>query len=345
MLTAVTLSDYGLLTPPKASETSIPFIAHLNIDADGWQRSDHSDSYTNEFPTPSSVPSDSDMGGDQAELGLPSVSNLSVLFCGSQKPPVSLPESDGALFARLAALKDNARPPTAPAESLDALNLRLTALKGPKAAPADLQDLQNRLETLKGHDKGLPSMSELEGRLAMLKGSSAPSEHKLASLEGNPERQLLDFDPDVELNDEQLEALANMSDPTSNPDADHDILIGSISPLAEPHKQWAQLVGCSSFGDKEASGPSSARPDLSQALDSEEELSDEQLQALACMGTSHAAAVPAWAAALGVCAEDLRHDSDSDEPGAGPPAATRRGKQTATWCKPQQPSTGRRNPQ
>ena len=210
-----------------------------------------------------------------------------------------------------------------PVESLDALNDRLSALKGPKAGPADMQNLEHRLDILKGRNKEPPSWLELDGRLAKLKGSSGTQKGKLAALDGRLEGELLpDFDPDVELNEQQLEALANMSDHDPDTvDADQDDFAAEASTSStddatagqhQPVKSGASLK--SGAGHQTAAGRFvSGRPDVSQVvldMEAEEELSHEQLLALANMGpSSAAAAAPAWAAALGLSAQDLWHDS------------------------------------
>ena len=245
-----------------------------------------------------------------ADLDLPSAPQSPVLPESSHKPSAVIPDTEEVLFARLTALKSSADTLTGPAASLDALIDRLSALKGPKAVPADMHDLHSRLDILKGRDKVPPSLLELEGRFAKLRGSLDPPKGKLV-----PGNAVLDYDPVVELNEQQLEALANMSDH----DAMRDDLADDspISPCNDcAHKLHVPSVMSRAAQQTAAGIPVHATSDSTQMIQdsaAEEELSHEQLLALANMPSSSTAAVPAWAAALGLSAEDLHHDSDADE--------------------------------
>ena len=248
--------------------------------------------------------SDADLG----DLDLPSAPQLPALPESSQKSSAAVPDTEEALFARLTALKSSVDTHTGPAASLDALNDRLSALKGPKAVPADMHDLHSRLDILKGRDKVPPSLLELEGRLAKLMGSSGPP--KLA-----PGNAVPDYDPVVELNEQQLEALANMSDHDGNTaDAPSDDLADDspISPCNDfTHKLCVPSLMSKAAQQTAAGIPVHATSDLTQVMQdsaADEELSHEQLLALANMPSSSTAAVPAWAAALGLSAQDLHHE-------------------------------------
>ncbi len=250
-----------------------------------------------------------------ADLDLPSAPQFPVLPESSQKPSAAVPDTEEALFARLTALKSSADTLTGPAVSVDALNDRLSALKGPKAVPADMHDLQSRLDVLKGRDKVPPSLLELEGRLAKLRGSLGPPKGKLA-----PGNAVPDYDPVVELNEQQLEALANMSDHDANTtDAMSDDLADDspMSPCNDfTHNVRVPSVMSRAAQQTAAGIPVHATSDSAQMIPNsaaEEELSHEQLLALANMPSSSTAAVPAWAAALGLSAQDLHHDSNADE--------------------------------
>ena len=250
-----------------------------------------------------------------ADLDLPSAPQFPVLPASSQKPSAAVPDTEEALFARLTALKSRADTLTGPAVSLDALNDRLSALKGPKAVPADMHDLHSRLDILKGRDKVPPSLPELEGRFAKLRGILDPSKGKLV-----PGNAVLGYDPVVELNEQQLEALANMSDHDANTtDAMRDDLADDspISPCNDcAHKLRVPSVMSRAAQQTAAGIPVHATSDSTQMIQdsaAEEELSHKQLLALANMPSSSTAAVPAWAAALGLSAQDLHHDSDADE--------------------------------
>ncbi len=257
-----------------------------------------------------------DSDADLADLDLPTAPTFPVLPESSQKPSAAVPDTEEALFARLTALKSRADTLTGPAASLDALNDRLSALKGPKAAPADMHDLHSRLDVLKGRDKVPPSLLELEGRFAKLRGSLDPPKGKLV-----PGNAVPDFDPVVELNEQQLEALANMSDHDPNTtDAMSDELAddSSMSPCNDfTHKLHVPSVMSKAAQQTAAGIPVHATLESTQMIvqDSveEEELSHEQLLALANMPSSSTAAVPAWAAALGLSAQDLHHDDDAGE--------------------------------
>ena len=288
-------------TAPHASAADLP--ASVSPDANPTVVSAATPSASSEVDT------EADTEADSPVLKLPSISHLSVLSVSNQKPAATLPESDEDLFARMTALKDSANQPTATAETLDALNDRLSALKGPKPSPADLQELHKRLDTLKGRDKEAPSLAELEGRLAKLKGSSALPKGKPSMLKGKSEWQTVpDFDPDVELNEDQLEVLANMSEHgSSNVDGQGFFIDPTSQSTNAPEQQPHIAAASSSYG---------AGPDVRQVLqglESEDELTEQQLLALASMRPKAAADVPAWAAALGLSAEDLHHDSDADE--------------------------------
>jgi len=257
------------------------------------------------------------LDANSADLDLPGAPQFPVLPESSQKPSAAFPDTEEALFARLTALKSSADALTGPAGSLDALNDRLSALKGPKAVPADMHDLQSRLDILKGRDKIYPSLSELEGRFAKLRGSLDPPKGKLV-----PGNAVPDYDPAVDLNEQQLEALANMSDHDRNTaDAMSDDLAADspISPCADfTHKLCANS---STSVMSKAAQQTAAGIHVHETTDSTqmmqdsaaEELSHEQLLALANMPSSSTAALPAWAAALGLSAQDLHRDSDADE--------------------------------
>ncbi len=249
-----------------------------------------------------------------ADLDLPSAPQFPVLPESSQKPSAAVPDTEEALFARLTALKSSADTLTGPAASLDALNDRLSALKGPKAVPADMRDLHSRLDILKGRDKVAPSLSELEGRFAKLRGSLDTPMGKLV-----PGSAVLDYDPVVELNEQQLEALANMSDHDANTtDAMSDDL-ADARPISSSNDLTHKL--CVSSVMSKAAQQTAVGILFHETSDStqmmqdsaDEELSHEQLLAFANMPSSSTAAVPAWAAALGLSAQDLHHDSDADE--------------------------------
>ncbi|DBA90127.1 hypothetical protein WJX77_007927 [Trebouxia sp. C0004] len=273
-----------------------------------------------------------------AGLDLPSAPQFPVLPKSSQKPSTAVPDTEEALFARLTALKSSSE--TCPAVSLDVLNDRLSALKGPKAAPADMHDLESRLDILKGRDKISPSLLELESRLSKLRGSLGPPKGKPV-----PGNAVPDYDPVVELNEQQLDALASMSDHHPNiTDAMSDELAADspFSPCAdftlEHHANSSTFVMSKAAQQTAASTSVPETSDSIQMMQdsaAEAELSHEQLLALANMPFSSTAAIPAWTAGLGLSARDLRHDSVADE-ATEVELATRQGAQQS-----QQGRTGR----
>ena len=221
-------------------------------------------------------------------------------------------ETEEDLLARFSALKAS---PTAPAEDLNSLTDRLVALKGPKVTAAELQDLQSRLEDLKGSKNTVP-LSELEGRLAKLKGTSPSPIGQPSQLKSRSAQQLIpDFDPDVELNQEQIfEALASVSDSHAENGPSEKCLRETTHEQQQPH-----------IKPTPANVAAASPTDLRQALqdfdpEDEDSISEQQLRALASMPTIGAAGtpqsskgVPQWAAALGLSAQDLQHGSKLDE--------------------------------
>lgn len=258
---------------------------------------------------------------DLAHLDLPSAPQFPVLPESSQKPSSVGPNTEEALFARLTALKSSADTLPVPAASLDALNDRLSALKGSKTVPPDMHDLESRLDVLKGRDKVPPSLLELEGRLAKLRGSLDPPEGHPPKGKLVPGNAVPDYDPVVELNEQQLEVLANMSDHDSNTTdamSDKSLADSPFSPCADSTLEYhgnSSTSVMSKAAQQTATGMLvHETSDFIQMMqDSEAELSQEQLLALANMPSSSTAAVPAWAAALGLSAQDLRRDIDADE--------------------------------
>lgn len=292
--------------------------------------------------------SQGDAQDETAAIELPSTADLPSLAKTSQSVSNSdhATESEEELFARLTALKDQAPQKNSRADTASTLDDRFDALKGAKPAIPDLADLHKRLDTLRGRDQQLPSMPELEGRFAKLQALSAKRKGMShMTLDG---QAVPDFDPDVELNQQQLEALANLSHARGSPDASNDLyseenlsnfLTATASLRADLDKQLQQNAqehqqnqpqkerrgqqrqpnsAClpprhesyheaSASDDGETGTPTAARPDpkqVLQSLDSQDDLSEQQLQALANIGDS-TDAVPAWAAAVGLSAQDL----------------------------------------
>lgn len=251
---------------------------------------------------------------DHAEtcaLDLPSVPPSSALPARINATQTGCAETEEDLFARFTALKAST---AAPVEDLNHLTDRLAVLKGPKVTAAELQDLESRLEVLTGGKNTVP-LSELEGRLAKLKSTLPASIGQLGQLKGRSERQLIsDFDPDIELNQEQLEALASLGDSYAENSPFEQCLIESTDPQKQPPiKPTPANVA--------AASPSDLRQVLQNfGLEDEDCISEQQLRALASLPTTGAAGtpqscegVPQWAAALGMSAQDLQHGSDPEK--------------------------------
>ena len=247
---------------------------------------------------------------EKSALDLPSVpassaspARLNIVQAGHE-------ETEEDLLARYTALKAST---AAPAEDLNTLTDRLVALKGPKVTAAELQDLQSRFEGLKG-PKSTVLLSELEGRLAKLKGTSPAPIGQLSQLERKSDRQLIpDFDPDVELNQEQLEALASVGDSYAENSSFEKYLRESTEQQQPPVEPAP--------GNVAAATPMDLQQVL-QDFDPEDEdyISEQQLRALASMPSKGAAGtpqcsegVPPWAAALGLSAQDLQHVSEPED--------------------------------
>ena len=299
-----------------------------------------------------------DAQDEPAAIDLPSTADLpSLAKTGQSVSNVDhATESEADLFARLTALKNKGPKNNGSADTASTLDDRFDALKGPKPAIPDLADLHKRLDTLKGRDQQLPSMPELEGRFAKLQALSAKSETNLHTTAGG--QAVPDFDPDVELDQQQLEALANLPHVSGSPDASNDVdsednlskyVTATASLRADLDKQLQQNrqeqkhqqnqqpkernrqqrqpfskyppLRHASFHEaiasdvRETETPRAARPDpkqVLQSLDLQDDLSEQQLQALANMGDS-TDAVPAWAAAAGLSAQDLIPSNDAGE--------------------------------
>ena len=245
-------------------------------------------------------------------LDLPSVPAISGTPARTNKTAAAATETEEDLFARLAVLKAST---AAPAEDMDTVKDRLAALKGPKISAAELQDLQSRLQDLKG-GKNTVSLSELEGRLAQLKGTSSAASGQLGPLEGRPEGELIpDFDPNVDLNQEQLEALANMGDSYAD-NIPFDKCLAESTQQSQKQQQPPAAMPTSKPKPNIVAGIDST--DLRQVLqdfDPEDKscISEQQLKAFASMQTRGTTGVPQWAAALGLTAQDLHHDSELEE--------------------------------
>ena len=243
-------------------------------------------------------------------LNLPSVPDSNTAAASSHLKAAPVPDTEEALFARLTALKAKA---AVPVENMNALTDRLAALKGPKVTAAELQDMHIRLEVLKGSKEPV-SMSELESRLAKLKGSSPAPVGQLNQQKGTADCQLIpDFDPDVELNEEQLEALASTDNNIADNAAFQGRLTDSIMHLHQQQQQ-DQSAGHMPHSSVLIDAAKAKSSDLAQVLhdfDPEEEdcITEQQLQALTSMQTRGSIGVPQWAAALGLSAEDLQHNS------------------------------------
>jgi len=243
----------------------------------------------------------------------PSVPASSATPTSTSEPVPAATETEDDLFARLIALRNN---PAAPAEDMATLTNRLAALKGPKVSTAELPGLQSRLEELKGGKNTVP-LSELEGRLAKLKGTSRAPAGQLAQVTGRIGGELIpDFDPDVELNQDQLETLASMDDSYAEKAPFETCLAErNVHTKALASSQQPKLISTSKPKTRLAPGSNSSglRHRL-QDFDPEGDdgISEQQLRALASMQATNTAGVPQWAAALGLSAQDLH--SDSDEP-------------------------------
>lgn len=226
------------------------------------------------------------------------------------KPVAADTETEEGLFARLTALKAS---PAVPAVDMATLTGRLAALKGPKVSAAELPDLYSRLEELKGGKNTVP-LSQLEDRLAKLKGTSHASTGRTEGL------LIPDFDSDVELNQDQLEALASMGEGYAE-NTPFETCLAECTVQAEAHRSaehpypWVSMpiskpnAGC-------ASGAGSS--ELQQVLQDfdpkgDDGISEQQLRALASMQALGAAGVPNWAAALGLSTQDLQHGNEPDE--------------------------------
>ena len=260
---------------------------------------------------------------ETAELGthwladLPNVPASSATAAGIRRPVDAAQETEEGLFARMTALKAN---PAVPAEDLATLTDRLDALKGPKVSAAELPDLRSRLEDLKGAKNTLP-LPELEDRLAKLKGISDAPTSQLGQLKGRSQGALIpDFDPDVELNQDQLEALAGMNDKNAENAPFATCLAESIVQAQAhqnaEHLQHSVTMPTSQPRPLRSFGASSS--ELQQVLqdfdpEGNDGISEQQLRALASMQAKGAAGVPKWAAALGLSAQDLHTDSDVDK--------------------------------
>ena len=243
-------------------------------------------------------------------LDLPSVPDSNTAAASSTVIAATVSETEEKLFARLTALQAKA---AVPVEDMNALTDRLAALKAPKVSAAELQDLHNRLEALKGRKDPI-KMSELEGRLAKLKGSLPAPAGQLNQHKAKADCQLIpDFDPDVELNEEQLEALASMG----NSIADNNALEGCLTDSILQRYQQQQQDQTAGHLPQSSQHIDTAKAKLSnlaqvlQGFDPEEEdcITEQQLQALATMQTRGKNDIPQWAAALGLSAEDFHHDS------------------------------------
>ena len=276
------------------------FSAHVNTsnaETEGSAFTDHAE--TNRLHTETSA------------QDLPSVPTSSASPASIDATQTRHVETTEDLFARFTALKAST---AASAEDLNNLTDRLAALKGPSVTAAELQDLQSRLEDLKGGKNTVP-LYELDGRLAKLKGISPALNGQLSQLKGRSERQLIpDFDPDVELNQEQLEALASVDDSY----AENSPFEKCLSESPDQHQQPP-------IKPTPANVTAASSTDLRQVLqdfDPEDEdcISEQQLRALASMPTTGTAGtpqsskgVPQWAAALGLSARDLQHGSEPEE--------------------------------
>lgn len=243
----------------------------------------------------------------------PSVPASSATSGSISKPAAAATETEEDLFARLTALKAN---PAAPAEDMATLTDRLAALKGSKVSAAELLDLQSRLEDLKGGKNSVP-LSELEGRLAKLKGTSHAPTGRLAQVHGQICGELIpDFDPDVELNQEQLEALASMGDSyAENAPLETCLAESNVQAKARQKSVQSHPMPTSKSKPHVSSVTNSSEVrHLLQEFESEgdEGISDQQLKALASMQARDAAGVPQWAAALGLSAHDLHAGSEPD---------------------------------
>lgn len=225
-------------------------------------------------------------------------------------PVAAATDTEEDLFARLTALKAS---PAVPVEDMATLTGRLAALKGPKVSAAELPDLRSRFEELKGSKNTVP-LSQLKDRLAKLKGTChAPT--------GRTEGLLIpDFDQDVELNPEQLEALASMGESYAE-NSPFETCLAEHTVQAKPHKSAEHpypsvSMPISKLHPGHASGASSS--ELQQVLrdfdpEGDDGISEQQLRALASMQAPGAAGVPKWAAALGLSAQDLQAGSEPDE--------------------------------
>lgn len=288
---------------------------------------------------------------EASALDLPNVPARDATAASINTTDNGRPETQDDLFARLNALKAST---ASPAQNLSTLTDRLAALKGPKVTAAELQDLQSRLEHLKGSKNTVP-LSELEGRLAKLKGTCPTPTCQPSQLKGTPQgHPIPDFDPDVEMNQEQLEALAGMDDSCAENTLFDECL------LASTHLQEQPPASAPSIKPTHDATAVANPTDLQQVLqdfDPEDEscLSEQQLRALASMPTTGATdapqeseGVPQWAAALGLSAQDLNNSSkpesglqsgssDSNENSERPDAAEkgRRGRAASTLTQAQ----------
>ena len=252
---------------------------------------------------------------DTSAPDLPSVPTSSASPARLNATQTGHAETEEDLLARFTALKAST---AAPAEDLNTLTDRLAALKGPKVTAAELQDLLSRLENLKGPKNTVP-LSELEGRLAKLKGTSPAPFGQPSQLKSRSERQLIpDFDPDVELNQEQLQALASAGDSYAEGSPYEkrlsDSTVHQQQPLIKPTP---------------ANATAASATDLRQVLqefDPEDEdcLSEQQLRVLASMPTTGVAGtpkssegIPQWAAALGPSAQDLQYGTEGSQSDSG----------------------------
>lgn len=251
---------------------------------------------------------------EPSALDLPSVPARNATAASIKTTDNARAETQDDLFARLHALKASA----APAQSLSTLTDRHAALKGPKVTAAELQDLQSRLEHLKGGKNTVP-LSELEGRLAKLKGTCPTPTCQLGQLKGRPHGHLIpDFDPDVEMNQEQLEALASMGDSCAENTPFDQRLLASTHQQEQPP---ADVPTTEPTPDATAVANPIVLQQGLQDFDPEDEgcLTEQQLRALASMPTTGTAdapqeseAVPGWAAALGLSAKELKSSSEPE---------------------------------
>lgn len=313
-ITAILGSDDELYMLPNddlcANQPHLTSVQQQPLDASCASRRTEGSAVTNHTETDT-------IYTEPSALDLPSVPARDATAASINTTDNGRPETQDDLFARLHALKAST---AAPAQNLDTLTDRLADLKGPKVTAAELKDLQSRLEHLKGGKNTVP-LAELEGRLAKLKGTCPTPTCQLGQLKGRPQGHLIpDFDPDVEVNQEQLEALASMGDSYADNIRFDKCLLASTHQQEQPP---TDVPGTKPSPDATAAVNPTDLRQLLQDFDLEDEgcLSEQQLRALASMPTTGAAdapqgseGVPQWAAALGLSAQDL---NDSSEPENG----------------------------